>query len=254
MASIAPEPHASDVSASFEPRMNVALLPQGTNSTNELHADDVHTGAVMELVPIAPAPPTEVAASTDAIAVAVAPDALTGEVRARLQARMQQARAYVWMHSRCGRWATSRSVFVTVVQCIISYAAGCLGVSSNANHEIGLILTYIGVVFSFLVGVITTLAKLKCANFDAVVEQHTAAVTAWNALWSHIEMQLDLPAPQRMPTNEFLTQVGTTFASHESNSEALLPIWVRRQCAAAWKKEAPTEALPDMCRDATVVA
>lgn len=87
----------------------------------------------------------------------------TDELDTKLKTRMQQARAYVWMHSRCGRWATFYSTLVTVVQCVASYAAGCLGAAGSGTAA----LTYTGTACSFLVGGISTLAKLKFSNFDA---------------------------------------------------------------------------------------
>lgn len=156
----------------------------------------------------------------------------------RHQNRIDRIRAFVWMHSQCNRWAVFYSVIITLFQCLASYAAGFINVIQDSQ------LIYLTAGLSFLVGSISTVAKLKFCNFDAVSEQHNTAIVNWNELWSQIEEEINQPQP-----TPFESQIGKIFAGYESSSESILPLWVRRKCYDVWKNKIE---LPDMCQDSAV--
>jgi len=136
---------------------------------------------------------------------------------------------------------------------MLAYTVSALGTASpSALGEAGTVMTYTGAALAFIVGGVSTLAKLKYANFDAMAATHCASVTAWNGFWSTIEQQTDMPVGRRVDACDFLQRLGTQFAALETASEEQLPLWARRACTAAWKRTDPTAPLPDMCRDAAV--
>jgi hypothetical protein len=162
-----------------------------------------------------------------------------------LKIRIDEIRAYVWMHSQCNRWAIFYSIIFTIIQCIASYGAGTISAIQDSN------LNYVTMGLSFSVGIISTIAKLKFCNFDAISEQHNISIVNWNNLWSKIEIQFNLSVGEQEQTDvEFLKMVETTFSTFESNSESILPLWVRKKCANAWLEDTNFH-LPDMCKDST---
>ena len=186
-----------------------------------------------------------------------------------LQQHAQHARAYVWMHSMCARVHTFASAVLTILQCIASYAAGSLGValatasSSNSNSNANTnantngagaaALSVSGLVLSFIVGAVSTFGKARFANFDTSAAQHAASIKSWNSLWAFIDTQMSAPEAARLPVAAAWKQAEDTFVALETESETLLPLWVRRRCARAFAALQPPCALPDMCIDANLL-
>lgn len=175
---------------------------------------------------------------TSASAVAPPPPPVADDTRQQLREKMQQARAYVWMHSRVAPWQNRYAAASTLLLSLLSFASGCITITHVGGGDAS---TITGSIVSLVVSTVLGLLKTSYFNFEDAAARNESQIESWNNFWAGIESALS--------ESRDLRSVNSQFAALETISERLLPLWARRECVRAL----PDSVLPDMCRDAVLV-